>query len=450
MDETTPILFEVSQPSSTLTVNNLLDVEHPVNNKGMSGKRKGMGCMIGSDLYIAEGSSASSTWSLFRRATQGRMAINTFSDFPEPLLPNMNYEIGGRVVCPDELPASWAKLPNNIEFSGTVVSSVLEYNGTADFLVGGDNGRFIVTNVLFDVPNARIYNFQDTTGQTIVNLLTGSIIRCKEVGILNVFGLVIKRSNIESTDKGITFGDKNIIISLNEILVVSDDSNFTWLDFTACTSLSSIDININRVISPSGSVAFKGLPNNANLDTDAVANIIDCVIIGADPLSGIDEDDEGWHFDTVKGVKDSKAIGHCYISTPVSTDIDDGVEVPIDDIFSEGDLAAQSTCSVDGRITMTNRIEKTGTVTLSASVDKDGGGGATDRYEVKVIRIRDTVETIVSGSIKEIEITGAATAPVFISVPTRFKDGDVYYGSIKGIGTNDDITAITESFMVSA
>lgn len=64
-----PTLIELASPDEDLTVLNLSDPEHPVNIKGISGKRKGMCCMIGSGIYVATGSSPDSSWQEFGNKT---------------------------------------------------------------------------------------------------------------------------------------------------------------------------------------------------------------------------------------------------------------------------------------------------------------------------------------------------------------------------------------------
>lgn len=77
-----PILTDFALPSA-VTVDQLSDPSHPVNDKAISGKREGKCCMIGKDFYIATGAQAASPWvkqpsaiDLFRlRPVYGTMAI---------------------------------------------------------------------------------------------------------------------------------------------------------------------------------------------------------------------------------------------------------------------------------------------------------------------------------------------------------------------------------------
>jgi len=62
VDKPTPILTRIATPVASLTVQDLLDTEHPVNCKALSGKSNGMSCMIDDVLYMARSSSAKGEW----------------------------------------------------------------------------------------------------------------------------------------------------------------------------------------------------------------------------------------------------------------------------------------------------------------------------------------------------------------------------------------------------
>lgn len=72
---TTPVLAQVGVESTKLTIQNLFDPEHPVNNKGASGKRAGMGIIIDTHLWIAEGSEPSDIWYRAQKHVEESTAI---------------------------------------------------------------------------------------------------------------------------------------------------------------------------------------------------------------------------------------------------------------------------------------------------------------------------------------------------------------------------------------
>ncbi|ARB11264.1 hypothetical protein HOR87_gp49 [Marinomonas phage CB5A] len=63
-DRKTPVLTRIVQPSG-LTLEDLADTSHPVNEKSMSGKSAGMGLMIGDSVFVATGSGTDDAWNEF-------------------------------------------------------------------------------------------------------------------------------------------------------------------------------------------------------------------------------------------------------------------------------------------------------------------------------------------------------------------------------------------------
>lgn len=61
-DKVTPELSQVGVESTRVTVEDLSNPEHPVNNKGASGKRSGMGLIIQGHLWVAEGPNPEDGW----------------------------------------------------------------------------------------------------------------------------------------------------------------------------------------------------------------------------------------------------------------------------------------------------------------------------------------------------------------------------------------------------
>lgn len=61
-DSKLPALVQLAEPTKILTLADLQDVDHVINNKSLSGKREGAAVMIGGTLYVAKGSTPSSPW----------------------------------------------------------------------------------------------------------------------------------------------------------------------------------------------------------------------------------------------------------------------------------------------------------------------------------------------------------------------------------------------------
>ena len=146
---------------------------------------------------------------------------------------------------------------------------------------------------------------------------------------------------------------------------------------------------------------------------------------------------------------DSKVIGHCFVATPVTTNISAGVEVPVAGAFVEGTEASQATCAANGRITTLNRIEKRGTISVDLDIDKLGGGQDDYVFRLKKIPILTGVAEDVDGGYSTVTLTGGGSATITISGPVRFIEGDQFYTSVVGFGSNDDIEAFTAGLKVT-
>lgn len=74
-DKVTPELSQVGVESTRVTVEDLSNPEHPVNNKGASGKRSGMGLIIQGHLWVAEGPNPDDKWYRVQKHVEETTAI---------------------------------------------------------------------------------------------------------------------------------------------------------------------------------------------------------------------------------------------------------------------------------------------------------------------------------------------------------------------------------------
>jgi len=378
------------------------------------------------------------------------IVINEFSDFPDPLEANTAYEIGGDIIFPDTLPATFNNLPANIEFFGRVTSSKLTYNGTGKFLAGSDLNFFKIDNVQIDASNATVYDIIDTTGSTIINFITASIVSCLEVGVVNVFALIIDITNIVNTGQGITLGDKTLILSVDKLTMSSLEASFVAFDIENSV-LSTLEMTNFRSNAPVGATALKGLTNSQNIAAEQVGDIRSWELSGGCvALSGIDNNDSGYSFEKVTGLIDSQVIGHCYIGVgdSATTSITSGVETAVAGVFTQGPESSQTIASATGVITTLNRIQSRGFISASLDVDKSGGGNDDYLFKIKKTPILTGIEEDVIGAFSTKTMSGGDSSAVFISAPVKHIDGDQFRVTVTSAGTNDDITANTQGFEV--
>lgn len=79
-DRKTPALSRIAH-NSNLTVADLADLEHPVNEVSLSGKSAGMGLIIDGSIYVAEGSDPSSPWLRFSEREDSGFGVYTGDDY---------------------------------------------------------------------------------------------------------------------------------------------------------------------------------------------------------------------------------------------------------------------------------------------------------------------------------------------------------------------------------
>ncbi len=307
-----------------------------------------------------------------------RIIINEFADFPEPLLPDTQYYIGGQITIPDTLPASWLDLPGNIEFAGSVVASCLTWNGTGTLFTGVDMSRFRIVNLLLDVPNGTVYNITETTTPTIVNLITASVASCQSLGTINVFGVVVSIINIADTNQGFVFGDKIIILNIGEVSISSTDASFVGVDISAAT-ISTMEMTNTRIVAPAGAVALKGLTNSQNISADQRAGVSSCEFIGGvTPLSGITDDDIRYNFQGNSGIRDSNPdamitmINNATNTVITASSTDGSNAVLVAGTWTEKD-ASQYTTNAAGKVSALFEYEIPAPITATLTLEPSSG-----------------------------------------------------------------------------
>ena len=235
-----------------------------------------------------------------------RIVINEYADFPDPLLPNTQYYIGAAVALPDILPASWNALPSTIEFSGNAGGSSLTYNGTGSLFKGGDLGVFKIANVLIDAPNAKVYDFTDTVGLTFFVADTASIISCLEIGTFDVFAISILNSLFLDAKQGVSLtGTSTSIVTVGGISATTTEASFILLDL-GIEVISTFQMSNVRLTGVTGSVFLSGAAASANIPAGQRASIASCEVFGdVTPLTGIDENDIRYRFNSNTGIRDT-------------------------------------------------------------------------------------------------------------------------------------------------
>lgn len=308
-----------------------------------------------------------------------RTVINQYSDFPDPLLPETQYYIGGEITLPTILPASWVAMPDNVEFAGTNVSSKLTWDGTGTLFGGGDLGRFRVRGVIIDAPAATLFNFVDVSGVSLINLIEVAVVSCTTIGTINTFGLLIESGVVTDADQGITTGAKNEVISAQRYSVTSTDAGFIGLDITLSTILSTLETGNNKVNAPAGAIGLKGLAGSANIVANKRANILSNEFVGGvTPLSGISADDFRYRFEGNQTIRDTNpdamiTLTSNVTNTTIAGSSTDGTNAVLVAGTWVEKSASQYATTAAGRITALFEREIPSPITASLTIEPVSG-----------------------------------------------------------------------------
>lgn len=381
--------------------------------------------------------------------------INSEGDFPTAVagvitLESKTYNIGDAITTANRFVVA----PGTVIMGNNPFAFPFTYTGS-DTMFTGVNANFAADFVLLSAPNGKLFDFSCTPGNgSTFGLNIVTVASCAEFGSFdNLRSINITNVNSFSTGQGITVsGSGNWErLAISRFGATTSQAAFIAIDLSDSLLLSAEIDNLN-VIGVPGAVGLAGLPNSGNVTSGSVFSISSSEFLGGMTTLGgsLTANDTGFSYDVVSDVISSKVIGHCYITTPQTTNISNGVEVPVAGIFTQGSESSQSTSSAAGVITLLNRIEKRGTVSTSIDIDKIGGG--TDDYIFKIKKdvggAGTTIEDV-DGAFTTIALSGGGSDSIYIFGPTRFVDGDEYFVTVEGIGTGDDIVAVTQGFEVT-
>lgn len=413
---------------------------------------KGVSTATVGQTYIADGL-GSGEWSTSSFEPENVKVINSVEDLPNQTLTSwtadagIEYVFGSFIQTQLEfIPAQGCALVGN-----TTLNLVYSYTGTAAMIKGNGVG-FEMRNFGFTASNGSVFDLTDvrplvvsfcicfdcdrvgtittSTGTTSVNLYDGGFVNIKTQGLQL------------SGDVG--------ILAIREWVMATTATGVTLLDWSGST-IEDLEVTNMEASAPTGSFVLDCDAGSVNMNTGRVGTIsnssLSSISLGNSLGSGISVNDGGYSFQN-STVIDSKVIGHCYVSTPVTTNITAGVEVPVAGTFTQGNTASQTTSSVAGVITTNNIIGKHGVISVDLDINKVGGGADDYLFKAKKIPFSTGVAEDVDGGFTTITMSGGGTDTISLSAPTTMSQGDQFYISVEG-QTNDDIEAFTQGFKVT-
>ena len=331
------------------------------------------------------------------------------------------------------------------------------YTGTGT-MFNADGATFEFRNFGYSAPNGTVFNVNNALP---IKMNSTSCFECENMGTITGNGgiaavnlFICQFLNVKN--QGFIFSGDFILMGIREVFIATLATGVNLFDWRN-SNFNDLEIANLEAQAPAGSFVLVGDANGANINAGRVATVRDCSLstqaLGNSLGGGLTEDDPAYIFEN-STVADSRLIGHCFIDNgdEATTPITSGVETQIAGVFTEGSEASQSTCESDGTIEVLNRIEKRVTVNIDVDVDKAGGFFGTDDYIFRLKRdiggLGTNIVTI-DGAFTTASITGGATSQLSITAPARAALGDKFFATVEGVGTNDDITAVTQGFKVS-
>ena len=326
-----------------------------------------------------------------------------------------------------------------------------EYTGTGTaFNSVAANFEFV--NFGFAAPNGTLFNLVDPRPFI---MRFSRCFECENVGTISGVGTLAALNIFDSVflnikTQGIIASGNFLLLAIREILLLTSSTGVNLLDFRG-SLLNDMEITNLEAVAPAGSFVLVGDAGSVNMAAGRVANISDSnlstKLLGNSIGGGLDANDPGYKYESAT-VTNSKTIGHTYVTTPATTNILDGVAVQVAGTYTQGSETSQASSDSTGIITMHNRIEKRGEAKLDIDISKQTGAAA--EYMVTVQKNAGGLGVIVpiDGMATTVTLAGGGSAQVSISAPTSFVDGDKYFATILGMGTDVDVTATTQGFKV--
>lgn len=329
----------------------------------------------------------------------------------------------------------------------TQFKDAYEYTGTGVAFNTPDGVSWEMRDFGYSVPNGSVF---DSVGSGVFFSSSSRCYICDKVGTFagsGVATVAFSNSvfvNIKTSGLRLTGAFTQLSMRANFMIA---SSPLKIIDWTGATFENMEILNLE----PRGPVGTESISGDgdSNILGTAVAAIRDSNLDfgGITPLGGtLTPDDAGYSY-TSSGVLNSKLVGHCYVTTPQTTNITAGVEVIIAGIFTEGSATSQTTCAPNGIITTLNKVKDHVQVSFEIDTDKIGGGADSYSFRLKKIPISTGIAEDISPP-KSPTLSGSGTRAVTLNSPSTSIAGDQFYITVEGIGTNDDLLSPSINFKV--
>ncbi len=311
-----------------------------------------------------------------------QIIVNQESDFPTQngstitLDEGINYSQGADISTAKRFIVK----PDASITANNLFTPMLTYTGTGAMFTG-DNASFDIHDINVSAPNSSKYfswpetiPFSSLVSMDGVTFTDG--VAFGDFG--NVAALAISFCNATSLSAdGITLtGSSNILLSINQLAMVSASNSFKGIDIGSAI-VTTIEINNLIVVAPSGAFAISGLANSGNLPVNTLGNITNCNFSGGMTGTGLENisiDDIRWAFRDNNTIPDtSPDILLSLTGNPTTTAVSGGTPIILAGTWNSVERASHFTGTTSGRATFNGERSLAAPVDISVTVEPASG-----------------------------------------------------------------------------
>jgi len=330
-----------------------------------------------------------------------------------------------------------------------------EFTGTGDMFTGVDVERFNGSNFTYRAINAdQIWNITSTvpgtSGFTLadvlgVGLTPGGLV-CEKFGTFTDLNAILMRligSGLGLYNSGISISGSVVFMDLRDMPFQSASATFIGIDLGSAIILGGMTL-FNTVFAgfAPGSIGISGLANSANFAPGTISSLERGGFFAAiTPLSGVSASDIRFEVRNSGPLPDSTKSADVFLTSPETVVITTpGVFEQVAGANWSSDVAERFTATAAGVVTYISEISTKGQVSLSATVEKIGGG--TDEIEL-AIAIGGTEVTKTISATKNKDPTTLTSIGIF-----TFNTGDEITMKVANIDTTANIIVSRASINV--
>lgn len=258
--------------------------------------------------------------------------------------------------------------------------------------------------------------------------------------------------DIYFADAAVLLGAQGLTLSgSNNGLFYSGTSRY---QSTAITTLIDFDSAVYQVVT-AVVLDFRGVSGTFAIGGDGASNIAvggsgqfnSCTVeSGLIDFSGtLDSTSLRWAFNGNTGIPDSNTTAFAYISVPATTNVVDGVDVPIAGTWTQHPNTERATVNASGEITFLNSESVKGQALITLSANKLGG--TVQSYDFKLQKDTGSgySDVLAASKVATVDTSGRS---ITLFGLVEYVDGDKFRLVVQGVGTNDDIDVTVVQFII--